>query len=68
MFIAPFLGFYAIGAVLQANLDYLVKLGILVVCYLLAHVAGKVLFDDRLMNVLPMAVYLATKVMLSLLR
>lgn len=62
MFVLPIIVFSVIGDVLDSHLDYLVKLGILVTVYLVAHIIGKCMFDDRLMNILPMAVYLATKV------
>jgi len=65
MLATPFIAFYVIGTVLQSNLDYLVKFGILVFGYLAVHIAGKLVFDDRLMNVLPMGLYLATKVSVS---
>lgn len=58
----PFLAFYAIGITLQTNLPYPIKIAILVIGYIGIYFAGRYIFDDRLMNVLPMAVYLATKV------
>lgn len=62
MLATPFLGFYIVGLVLQSHLDYLVKLGLIVLFYIVVHFAGRLIFDERLINVLPMAVYLATKV------
>ncbi|XP_063223420.1 palmitoyltransferase Hip14 isoform X2 [Bacillus rossius redtenbacheri] len=61
MVATPFLAFYAIGIVLQSDLLYLVKFGLLVAGYLLVYLLSQVLFDDRLMNLLPMSIYLATK-------
>lgn len=61
----PFLAFYAIGITLQTNLPYPIKIAILVIGYIGIYFAGRYIFDDRLMNVLPMAVYLATKVNIS---
>ncbi|GLH03362.1 hypothetical protein R5R35_007131 [Gryllus longicercus] len=61
MVTTPFLAFYIVGIILQSNQQYLVKLGMLVGCYIVLHFAGQVLFDDRLMNLLPMSIYLATK-------
>ena len=31
-------------------------------CYIVVYMASQVVFDDRLMNLLPMSIYLATKV------
>jgi hypothetical protein len=58
----PFLAFYAVGIILQSSQNYLVKLGLLMTCYVVLYMAGQVIFDDRLMNLLPISVYLATKV------
>lgn len=63
MLATPFFGFYLIGLVMQSHLDYLIKLGLILVFYIVVHFAGKILFDDRLINVLPMSVYMATKVL-----
>ena len=62
MLSTPFLGFYAIGLVAQASLNYLIKLGILVLSYIIIHFSSPLLFDERLMSLLPIAIYLATKV------
>jgi hypothetical protein len=58
----PFIAFYVIGLVLEMNQLYLVKMGILVGCYIVFYFIGHLLFDDRLSNLLPMAIYMATKV------
>lgn len=58
----PFLAFYVVGITLQTELPYPLKIAVLVIDYIGIYFAGRYLFDDRLMNVLPMAVYLATKV------
>ncbi|KAF4521454.1 hypothetical protein B566_EDAN001751 [Ephemera danica] len=57
----PFIAFYVIGLVLEMNQLYLVKMGIFVGCYIILHFAGQLFFDERLSNLLPMAIYLATK-------
>lgn len=62
MLSTPFLGFYAIGLIAQASLNYLIKLGILVLSYIIIHFSSSLLFDERLMSLLPIAIYLATKV------
>ncbi|KAL0268773.1 UNVERIFIED_CONTAM: hypothetical protein PYX00_010589 [Menopon gallinae] len=61
MLATPFLGFYVVGLIFQSNQDYTVKLGLIGFSYIVIYFAGKFLFDDRLINVLPMAIYLATK-------
>lgn len=59
----PFMAFYAVGIILQSSQNYLVKLGLLMTCYIVLYMASQVMFDDRLMNLLPMSIYLATKVL-----
>lgn len=59
----PFLVFYAVGLVLQLNLLYVLKIGIFTALYIVIYGVSRVLFDERLMTVMPMAVYLATKVL-----
>ena len=62
MMLTPFFIFFYIGMVLSSNQLYLVKLGLFVLMYLLVWTVSKTLFDDRVMNVVPIGVYLATKV------
>ncbi|XP_042222045.1 palmitoyltransferase ZDHHC17-like [Homarus americanus] len=57
----PFLVFYVIGLVLKLNLYYVLKLGIFTALYIVVYGISRVLYDERLMTVMPMAVYLATK-------
>ncbi|PSN53756.1 Palmitoyltransferase Hip14 [Blattella germanica] len=57
----PFLAFYIAGMILQSSQLYLVKLGLFMTGYIVLYMASQVLFDDRLMNLLPMSIYLATK-------
>ncbi|KAL1116290.1 hypothetical protein AAG570_005785, partial [Ranatra chinensis] len=57
----PFLLFYLIGMTLQSTIPYLAKVGVLIAAYIVLHCAMKYVFDERLMNVLPMSVYFATK-------
>ncbi|KAK8391811.1 hypothetical protein O3P69_017445 [Scylla paramamosain] len=57
----PFLVFYAVGLVLQLNLLYVLKIGIFTALYIIIYGVSRILFDERLMTVMPMAVYLATK-------
>ncbi|XP_013776131.2 palmitoyltransferase ZDHHC17-like [Limulus polyphemus] len=57
----PFIVFYMIGAILDCDETYLVKLGILFILCCAICFTGRLMFDDRALNVLPMAVYLSTK-------
>ncbi|XP_044582303.1 palmitoyltransferase Hip14 isoform X1 [Cotesia glomerata] len=57
----PFIVFYLIGLIFQSNLDYLIKLGAFLVLYIAVYVAKNYLFDERLFHILPMSIYLATK-------
>ncbi|XP_075544044.1 palmitoyltransferase Hip14 isoform X2 [Dermacentor variabilis] len=61
MFTSPFVAFYAVGLVFDSQETYLVKFGLLFIMGLATMFLSKCLFDERTMNVLPMAVYLATK-------
>lgn len=58
----PFLVFYIIGIVLQSGFDYLAKLGAFLTIYIAVYLANHFLFDERLFHILPMSIYLATKV------
>ena len=58
----PFVGFYIVGAVMDSSQDYLIKFLILLMAYGLLYLFGNLFFDERLMNVFPMAIYLSTKV------
>lgn len=58
----PFVVFYMIGMIFQSNLDYLIKLVSLVTIYLGIYFANHFVFDERLCRVLPISIYLATKV------
>lgn len=62
MMLTPFFIFYIIGIVLELNQYFPVKIGLFILLYLFVWAISKLLFDDRVMNVMPMAVYLATKV------
>ncbi|XP_037568428.1 palmitoyltransferase ZDHHC17 isoform X2 [Dermacentor silvarum] len=61
MFSSPFVAFYAVGLIFDSQETYLVKFGLLFIMGLATMFLSKCLFDERTMNVLPMAVYLATK-------
>ena len=57
----PWLVIWAVGSVLDLDLDYLVKLGLFVLVYLFVNGTSMLTFDDRLMNFLPLGIYFATK-------
>ncbi|XP_018015557.2 palmitoyltransferase ZDHHC17, partial [Hyalella azteca] len=61
MMLSPVLIFYVVGLVFQLEMLYVIKLGLFMALYLVVYGASLLLYDDRLMTVMPMAVYLATK-------
>ena len=65
MFGTPFIIFYVVGIILGVEMYYILKLAILMCIYLVVYGISRILFDDRLMTVMPMAVYLATKVIVA---
>lgn len=58
----PFIAFYVVGMVLQAGWDYLIKLGAFITLYVAVYLMNHFVFDERLFHILPMSIYLATKV------
>lgn len=58
----PFVIFYLIGMTLQSGLPYPAKALILAAVAVFLHFSTRYVFDERLINILPMSVYLATKV------
>ncbi|KAG5883927.1 hypothetical protein JTB14_032150 [Gonioctena quinquepunctata] len=57
----PFMAFYLAGAILSTNLIILIKIFLLVCLYIVIHYIGQLLYDDRLMALLPLSIYLSTK-------
>ncbi|XP_023019839.1 palmitoyltransferase Hip14 isoform X1 [Leptinotarsa decemlineata] len=57
----PFMAFYLAGAILSTNLIILIKIFLLVCLYIVIHYVGQLLYDDRLMALLPLSIYLSTK-------
>lgn len=57
----PFLVFYAAGLIFSADLLLIVKFFLLGCLYAVGHTIGKTMFDEHLMTLLPLSVYLATK-------
>lgn len=58
----PFIAFYVIGMILQSGWDYLLKLGAFIILYVAVYLMNHFVFDERLFHILPMSIYLATKV------
>jgi len=61
MLFLPFIVIWAFGSILDCQLDYLVKLGLFVVLYIFVNGTSILTFDDRLMNFLPLGIYMSTK-------
>ncbi|XP_055383554.1 palmitoyltransferase Hip14 isoform X2 [Condylostylus longicornis] len=59
---SPFLAFYLAGLLLTANLLFIIKFFLLGCLYAVFHTIGRALFDEHLMALLPLSVYLATKI------
>lgn len=62
MITLPFIVIWAFGSTLELEVDYLVKLGLFVLLYLFVNGTSMLTFDDRLMNFLPLGIYLSTKI------
>lgn len=60
MSVVPFLSFYFIGIILSISVDYLVKMGMFVLVYLFVNGTSYFLFDERIMNHLPLGIYFST--------
>lgn len=58
----PFMAFYMAGVILGTNLLVLIKIFLLVCLYIVIHYIGQLLYDDRLMALLPLSIYLSTKI------
>lgn len=61
MIATPFLTIYIAGLIFSADILYIIKLFLLACLYATAHTIGKMMFDDHLMTLLPLSVYMATK-------
>jgi len=58
----PFIAIYMLGLVFSTEIQVTWKLVLLFILYLSFRGAGKVVCDEKCMNVFPINVYLATKV------
>lgn len=57
----PFLLFYMTGMILGSSLQLLIKLFVLLCLYIGGNYLSNILYDDRLMHIMPLSIYLATK-------
>ena len=63
---SPFMFFYAFGATFDLEQTILVKLFLLLFITSICYLVYKYFFDERMFNILPMSIYLATKFWLFL--
>jgi len=57
----PAIVIWGIGTTLEMEVDYLVKFGIFTLLYIFVNGVSILTFDERLMNFLPLGIYLSTK-------
>lgn len=62
MIATPFLVYYLIGLLFSANLLFVIKFFLCGCLYAVVWTIGKKLFDETLMSLLPLSIYLGTKV------
>lgn len=61
MMASPFVAYYALGMIFECDLMLWMKGLLLIIFVLVSSTFSKYFFDDRMYNLLPMALYLATK-------
>lgn len=61
MLSTPFVAFYIVGQIFQANTLALIKMFLLTCLYAVVHTMGNLLFYGELKNVFPLSIYMATK-------
>lgn len=57
----PFVAFYVAGIIFNSDTKLLIKMFLLTCEYIVLHYIGQLLYDDKLMALLPLSIYLATK-------
>ena len=57
----PAMVIWGIGTTLEADVDYLVKFGLFALLYICVNGISMFTFDERLMNFLPLGIYMSTK-------
>lgn len=62
MVLLPFLFFYATGQILSIDTFFFIKIFMIACLYAAASTIGRWIFDDQLLTLLPLSIYLATKV------
>lgn len=57
----PFIFFYVTGMIASIDTYFIIKLFLCACLYAVATTVGRVMFDDHLLTLLPLSIYLATK-------
>ncbi len=57
----PSVALFALSAVFASAHDWLVKAGLLFVLYLYANISMNFFFDERMMQIIPISIYLGSK-------
>lgn len=60
MLLVPFVAFWGVGYTLNTPVDYLVKIGMFVLLYLVVNGTSFFFFDERIMSFLPLGVFFST--------
>lgn len=58
----PFLFFYATGQIISINTLFIIRIFLVGCLYAVASTIGRWMFDDQLLTLLPLSIYLATKI------
>lgn len=58
----PFLFFYITGLVISIDTFFVIKFFLIACLYAIASTIGRIMFDDHLLTLLPLSIYLATKI------
>ncbi|XP_006817985.1 palmitoyltransferase ZDHHC17-like [Saccoglossus kowalevskii] len=64
MYTLPFVTFFVIGFIPELDYSIAIKLLLFGLCYVLFWFLSKLFFDERYGNIMPISVYLATKVLM----
>ncbi|CRL08133.1 CLUMA_CG020884, isoform A [Clunio marinus] len=62
MIFMPFLFFYATGQIISIDTYFVIRILLIACLYVIASTLGKTMFDDKLLTMLPLSIYLGTKV------
>lgn len=57
----PFIFFYITGMIISIDTYFIIKLFLCGLLYAIASTVGRIMFDDHLLTLLPLSIYLATK-------